>query len=62
MHRFILSLPASVARRNSRGDSAVIKNAIRARAVENWSTALRGPSKVVVFTHFFPFLYNIFVY
>ena len=29
------------------------KNAIRASAVEHWSTALRGPSAVAVFAHFF---------
>ena len=40
----LLKLPVSVARRNSRGDSAARKNAVRASAVENWSTALRGPS------------------
>ena len=54
---------ASVARRNSRGDSAVRKNRICASAVENWSTALRGSSVVVVFAHFFLlFLYNTYVY
>ena len=35
---------SSVARRNSRGASAARKNAIRASVVENWSTALCGPS------------------
>ena len=44
------------------GDSAV-KNAIRVSVVENWSTALRGPSAVVVFTYFFFFffLYNTYL-
>ena len=49
----ILSLPASVARQNSRGDSAV----------ENWSTALRGPSAVrarwLFLRTFFFFFYTI---
>ena len=44
-------------RRNSCGDSAGRKNAVRASAVENWSTALRQSqrdgSAVVVFAHFF---------
>ena len=35
-------MPASVARRNSRGDSAARKKAVRASAVEIWSTALRS--------------------
>ena len=42
----IQSTPASVARRNSRGDSAARKNEVRASAVENCSTALRDNSTV----------------
>ena len=39
-------LSASLARRNSRGDSVERKNAARASTVENWSTPLRGPKEV----------------
>ena len=56
-------LPASVARRNSRGDSAARKNAVRASGVENWSTALRGPSaegvRWLFLYKFFFFFYTI---
>ena len=48
-------MPASVAQQNSRGNSAVRKNAIRASKVKNWSTPLRSPSVVVAFAHFFLF-------
>ena len=56
-------LPASVARRNSRGDSAGRKNALRASALKNWSTALRCPSAArarwLILTSFFLFSYTI---
>ena len=52
-------LPAPVARRNSRGDSAARKNAVRGSAVENWSTALRGPSTEGVR---WLFLYKLFLF
>ena len=48
------SLPASVARRNSCGDSVARKIAIRVSAVENWSTA----AQLFLFTFFF-FSYTI---
>ena len=41
-----IGLPALVAWRNSRGDSATRKNGVRASAVENWSSALIGPRTV----------------
>ena len=46
----ILILRASVARQNSRGDSAERKNAFRASALENWSNALERGG---YFSHFF---------
>ena len=56
-------LPVSVARRNSRRDSAARKIAFRARAVENRSTALRCPSAAraqwLILTSFFLFFYTI---
>ena len=49
-----------------RGDSAAIKNAILASAVENWSTALRGPSaegaRWLFFFKIFFFFYTILTF
>ena len=53
-----LSGVAKLARRE-RGE----KNTVRASAVENWSTSLRGTSAVVVFAQYFLFfLYNTYIY
>ena len=47
-------IPASVARQNSRGDNAARKKSVRASAVENLSTALRGPSAAEAWWLFLP--------
>ena len=52
-----------MARRNSRGDSTARKTLVRASAVENWNTALRGPSAVrerwLILLTFFFFFFTI---
>ena len=58
-------LPVSVMRRNARGDSTVRKNDFRASAVENWTSALRGPSAMgawwLFLLTFFFFFYIILI-
>ena len=45
----------------SRGDSAVRKIAVRASAVENWISALRGPSAAGARWFFFAHFFLLFI-